>query len=353
MQQDGMQRRDFVRGLAAATVGVMASRVSAEDAPAETLYGQGAYRYRHVKGWGVLGADTPVKDCHGMVQAKDGRIFLLNNHTANNVIIYSREGALLGKWGTAFPGAHGLTLCTENGEERLFITDHDRHQVYKTTLDGEILLTLDWPEQSGKYQNAGQYKPTHVAVAPDGSFYVSDGYGQNFVMHYDPKGALIKTFGGGGNAPGALHCAHGAHVDLRDPAHPVLLITSRSQNAIKRFTLAGDHLDTIALPGAMPCFMVPHGEYLIVPHLKGGSKPAGSGTENGFVSILDRQNKIVSNVAADAAAYGADGVPAKMAANCTLFTYPHGLLVDDRDSLYIAQWNSGRTYPIKLERVPA
>ena len=42
-----------------------------------------------------------------------------------------------------------------------------------------------------------------------------------------------------------------------------------------------------------------------------------------------------------------------MSANSTLFTYPHGLLVDDQDSIYVAQWNSGRTYPIKLERMKA
>lgn len=350
MNGSGIDRRGFVLGIAAATAGFAAHRVGAQET-AETLYGQGTYRYRHVKGWGVLGADTPVKDCHGMVQSKDGRIFLLTNETRNNVIIYNREGALLGKWGTAFPGAHGLTLFTENGEERLFITDHDKHEIYKTTLDGEVLLTLGWPEKSGKYQNAGQYKPTHVAVAPDGSFYAADGYGLNYIMHYSPSGELMRTFGGGGGAPGALHCSHGIHVDLREAAKPVLLITSRSQNAIKRFTLEGEYIDTIALPGAMPCFMVPHGDFIVVPHLKGGAKPAGSGTENGFVSILDRQNRVVSNVAADAPVYDDKGTLGRMSANSTLFTYPHGLMVDDRDSLYIAQWNSGRTYPVKLERV--
>ena len=29
------------------------------------------------------------------------------------------------------------------------------------------------------------------------------------------------------------------------------------------------------------------------------------------------------------------------------------MLIDDEQSIYVAQWNSGRTYPIKLERVRA
>lgn len=343
--------RVFTEVRSAAAAGMIAKRVLKKAGLSDAIYGQGFFRYRQRKGWGVLGDDTPVQDCHGMVQSRDGRIFLLTNHTANNVILYSREGERLGAWGTVFPGAHGFTLFEENGEERLFITDHDRHQVFKTTLGGHILLTLDWPEKSGKYLSADQYKPTQVAVAQDGSFYVSDGYGLNFVMHYDPKGGLLKTFGGGGDAPGALHCAHGIHVDRRDPECPVLLITSRAQSAIKRFRLNGEYLDTILLPGTRPCGIVRYGEYLVVPHLKGGGKPAGSEVENGFVSILDRSNRIVSNIGAASAVYEADGRPAEMSAECALFTYPHGLLVDDRDDLYVAQWNSGRTYPIKLERV--
>jgi hypothetical protein len=34
-----------------------------------------------------------------------------------------------------------------------------------------------------------------------------------------------------------------------------------------------------------------------------------------------------------------------------VFLHPHDLLVDDDDSLYVAQFASNQTYPIKLERV--
>lgn len=345
-----LSRRSFVESLTAALAAAALPLPRTAWAEEQPVLGQGAYRYRHVPGWGVLDAATPVKDCHGLAQGRDGRVFLLTNHTANNVVIYDRAGKLVGKWGTEWPGAHGLTLFMEDGEERFFITDHNRHQVFKTTLDGKVLMTLDWPESTGKYQKAEQYKPTHVAVAPDGTFYVSDGYGLNFVIHYDGSGKVIGTFGGGGETPGALKCAHGIHVDLRDPGKPILLITSRSEHRIKRFTMAGEFIDAIHLPGAMPCFMIPHGEHLIVPHLKGATKPDGSDTENGFVSVLDGHNRIVSNIGAAAPALGPDGAPQPMSASGTLFRYPHGLMIDDEGSIYVAQWNSNATYPIKLQR---
>ena len=350
--ESASNRREFLHSLAAVLAGVAATPIlAAADDKAGDILGQGRFRYRVVKGWGVLDKQTPVRDGHGMVQSRDGRIFLLTNHTANNVIIYDVQGRLLGKWGTQWPGAHGLTLFLEDGEERLFITDHDRHEVYKTTLDGRILLTLGWPEGLPPYRRAEQYKPTHVAVNDDGTFYVADGYGLNYILHYDPRGHLLRAFGGDNETPAALKCAHGLHLDRRNPAQPVLLITSRSQHAIKRFSLQGDYLDTIPLAGAMPCFMIPWEDFLVVPHLKGASKPAGSDTENGFVSILDRQNRVVANLAADPPRYEDGRILQPMSANGTLFRYPHGLLVDREENIYVAQWNSGQTYPLKLERV--
>jgi hypothetical protein len=49
--------------------------------------------------------------------------------------------------------------------------------------------------------------------------------------------------------------------------------------------------------------------------------------------------------------YAADGRLQPLQQTSPLFKHPHGLTVDDEGSIYVAQWNSGQTYPIKLERV--
>ena len=51
------------------------------------------------------------------------------------------------------------------------------------------------------------------------------------------------------------------------------------------------------------------------------------------------------------ASLGADGKLQPLQQTSALFTHPHGLVLDDEGSIYVAQWNSGQTYPIKLERV--
>ena len=249
-------RRNFLRNaaLTAASCQVLAGELLAAQDP--EILGQGSHRYRVVPGWGVLDNRTPVNDCHAMVQDKRGRLLLLTNESRNNVIIYDRTGKLLGTWGHDFPGAHGMTLVNENGEEFLFLTDYARHQVFKTTLDGRVLLTLDAPFESGRFIHADQYKPTHVISAPDGSFYVLDGYGTSLVLHYDAQGKLLHLFGGRGKTPESINEAHGGAIDPRSPARPTLLITSRQDGSIKRFGLDGAYLGEITLPNTLPCDVV-------------------------------------------------------------------------------------------------
>lgn len=345
-------RREFLLALSAAFTGLTLHGYSqSQGLPAsDAVLGQGKYQWKVVPGWGVLDAETPVKDCHGMIQTKDGRIFLLTNNTKNNVIIYDRAGKLLGKWGTEFPGAHGFTLLEEKGEEFFYITDHDRHQFFKTTLDGKILRTWDFPEKSGKYQKKEEFKPTHVALAPDGGFYVVDGYGKNWCHRYDAKGDYVSSFGGDQPGGANLACAHGAWVDQRGDK-PLLWVTSRTEGKLKRYTLEGALVDVIDLPGGMPNFIVPFGDHTVIPHLR-GNQHNNKLPNNGFLSILDPQNKVISNLAAAAPAY-TDGKLAPLGCDTNLFTFPHGILIDDEQSIYIAQWNSGKTYPIKLQRVKA
>lgn len=346
-----IDRRSFVYSLSTALAGLSLARGQSQDRSiTDLVVGQGNYRWKVVPNWGVLDQETPVKDCHAMVQVKDGRIFLLTNETKNNVIIYDKSGKLLGKWGTEWPGAHGMTLAVEGGTEVLYVTDHDRHQFYKVALDGKVLRTWDFPQASGKYPDNKTFKPTHVAMAPDGGFFVLDGYGRSWVHRYDAKGEYMKSFGGNEGNNAHLKCSHGGWVDTRGK-EPLLWATSRAESKLKRYTLDGALVDVLDLPGAQPNFVVPFGELTIIPNLTGNSFEKGK-PQNGFISVLDENRKIISNLAAPAPVYHGEKLE-RMGADTKLFTFPHGLLIDDEGSIYIAQWNSGRTYPIKLEKLKA
>jgi peptidylamidoglycolate lyase len=331
-------RREFLGWMGA---GIMTASLSgyAEDAAApaaDGIIGHGTHRYRVVKGWGALDPEKyPVRDCHGMVQDGQGRIILLTNHTKNNVIFYDKAGNLLHTWGTKYPGAHGLSIVKEGDTEFLFITDHDLHKVFKTTLEGEEVMTLDFPLDSGFYTGVEQYKPTQVAIAPSGDFFVCDGYGQFYVMKYDKPGKLLKAFGG----PETMNTPHGACIDTRNPSFPELVVAVRGKKELHRYSLDGEALGIIEMPGAEVCTAFVFGQEMYVPNL------------NGYISILDKDNKVISNPGGTAPDYTESGRLRPMEKADETFVHPHGIMVDDEGDVYVPQWNSGNTYPIKLARL--
>jgi len=340
-----MYRRKFLQQTAAAASGVLLlPKVFHED----PILGHNNKRYRLNNQWGKLDfARYPVKDCHEMVQDRQGRILLLTNETKNNVIIYDKKGKLLTTWGTQYPGAHGLTLFDENGQQVLFICDNNLHQVIKTTLDGRVLMTLNYPRETGEYSKPEEYIPTETAIAANGDIYVADGYGKDFIIQYDHQGRYIRHFGGRGTGEENLLNAHGITIDNRDRSNPFLIVTSRQQNAFKRYTMEGQFLGTIPLPGAWVCRPVINGDYLYAAVLQSSS---AVGKESGFVTILDKDFRVVSNLGGSEPTY-INGELQAMQQTVKAFQYPHDVCIDDDQNLYIAQWNSGHVYPYKLEPV--
>lgn len=343
-----MKRRQFIQQTAALAGSALLPQWLAANPDQEIILGHNNKRYKLDTKWGMLDfARTPVKDCHEMVQDSKGRIILLTNETKNNVIIYDKKGKLLSTWGSEYPGAHGLTLFNENGQEVLFICDNNRHQVIKTTLDGKVLMTLDYPKETGQYTKAEEFVPTETSIAANGDIYVADGYGKDFIIQYDHNGKYIRHFGGRGAGDKFVKNAHGVCVDYRDKSKPVVIVTSREENCFKRYTLDGNYIDTIALPGAWVCRPVVYGDYLYAAVLQSNSR---QWQQSGFVTILDKNNKVVSNLSASTPEYHGDR-PDEMYQTIKIFQYPHDVCIDDEENMYVAQWNSGNVYPYKLTPV--
>ena len=82
------------------------------------------------------------------------------------------------------------------------------HQVFKCAADGKLLLTLGEAGRPGS--DASHFNlPTDVAVLPDGSFYVSDGYRNTRVVKFSAGGKYEFEWGGKGDAPGRFNLPHG------------------------------------------------------------------------------------------------------------------------------------------------
>jgi peptidylamidoglycolate lyase len=342
-------RRKFLRSAAVSIgAGILAGRRAPAQGAAAPVLGQGEFRYRVVPGWGILGAATPVKDCHGLACDREGHIILLTNHPANHVIVYDRAGRLVHKWGTQFPGAHGLSLVTEGRREVLFITDLNTHRVVKTTLDGTLLEEWRWPQHTGKYREEKEYRPSWTLHLPDGEFYVLDGYGRDYITRYGADGRFRALFGGAEG--GIAHWGpHGGMVDVADAGSPTLLIAMSDQQHLLRLDREGRKLARVDLPGGNPRQIRRHGGHYFVAHLADNWPQDRS--SRGFVSVLDARLRVVANLGGTPPVYDAAGKLQRMRSLEPVFTHPHDVIVDAEGSLYVAQFASGQTYPLKLERV--
>ena len=106
----------------------------------------------------------------------------------------------------------------------------------------ELLTLFSGPENPTTPETAMLSLLT--ALAPNGDFYVTDGYGAGYIHRYNIKGEYVSTFGGKGNADDKTACPHGIYCDTRDPNKPMLVVADREHHRLQYFTLEGklDHL---------------------------------------------------------------------------------------------------------------
>ena len=342
-----MKRRTFLTSSAAAFAAFPLIKV--RGSVNDRVYGHGEFRYEVEEDWGVLDADenTPVEHCHGIVETAGGQIVLLTTHVANNVIIYDDCGCLAGKWTLDFAGAHGLSIVTEgegaDQREVLFITDINGHRFVKTTLDGEVLQRWGWPEDSGAYANERQYKPSWTLHKDNGEFFVLDGYGRDYIQHFNAAGEQVNHFGG--QEGGITHW--GPHGGIYDDDG--LLIAMSDQQYLMKLNDTGVQQFRVQLPGGNPRQIQRVGDHYFVAHLA-DNWPADRDSR-GFVSVLDRDFIVVANIGGSEPVYDDAFELQQMSSVGELFVHPHDLCVARDGSLYVAQFLSGNTYPIKLERV--
>jgi len=307
------------------------------------VLGQPPFQYRAYRHWGMLDrAHYPVKDCHGIAEDRNGRIVLLTNDTHNNLIAYDKTGKLLQAWEKRFPAAHGFDIEDHRGEDRYWITDHDVQCVSVCTPDGKELRRTGPEALAAKYPDLKRYHPTNSAVMPDGDFFISDGYGSSFVHHMDPEGRYISSFGGTGDAPANLNTPHSVWIDTRS-GKPSLLVCDRGNESLKWFSLSGELLKVVPVPSAQPSNVAPFsasGNGRFKDHIAIASL-------NGMILILDGSNRVVSVVGGESPQY-ADGKLQPLQVFNYTFNHPHDVYVDSTGALYVPQWWSNQSYPIKL-----
>lgn len=147
-------------------------------------------------------------------------------------------GKILNSWGAnQFIMPHGLTVDKNNN---IWVTDVGLHQVLKFTHDGKLLMK--WGEAKIPGTDSLHFNlPTDVAVADDGSFYVSDGYGNSRVVKFSAEGKYLFAWGKHGNQPGEFDTPHAITLDKTGNVY----VADRENNRIQVFDSTGTFINQL------------------------------------------------------------------------------------------------------------
>ncbi len=217
--------------------------------------------YRVVHGWPVLPENTIFDEVSAVAVDSRGNVLVLQRGGRKwpdsdvldqtpipmpTVFVFDgRKGVPIAIWGEkVFALPHSLTV---DEQDNVWVTDVALHQVFKFSHDGKLLLTL------GERGVAGEdvlhfNRPTDVAVAPDGSFYVSDGYVNSRVQKFAADGRFLRTWGTKGKGPGQFDLPHGIALDTAGR----LFVVDRQNGRVQVFDSNGTYLQWKSPPFANP-----------------------------------------------------------------------------------------------------
>ena len=179
---------------------------------------------------------------------------------ADPLIVFDAKGKYLRSWGKdLFANPHGIRFDREGN---LWAIDNGLHQVMKFTPDGKLLFTLGVKGRAGGNDKTFN-RPTDIAFARTGEFYITDGYGNARVVKYSRDGKRLLEWGRHGTAPGEFNTPHSIAIDSRGTVY----VSDRENNRIQIFDANGKFLRQWTHLGATQgLFITPKDEMWIITH---------------------------------------------------------------------------------------
>ena len=102
-----------------------------------------------------------------------------------------------------------------------------------------------------------------MAFLPDGTFYVTDGYGNSRVVKFSKTGKYLMTWGKKGTGPGEFNTPHVIQIDSKNR----LYVSDRENNRIQIFDVNGKFLKQWTHLGATQGISItPKDEMWIITH---------------------------------------------------------------------------------------
>jgi DNA-binding beta-propeller fold protein YncE len=193
--------------------------------------------------------------------------------------------------------------------------------VHLFTTEGALLASLGTPGQPaapGRPFN----KPTKAVLSPSGDIFISDGYGQERVHRFSSSGDLLLSWGSKGKGAGQFDTPHTVCVDRRNR----VLVADRANNRVQVFDADGGYLSEWTGLGWPNDIYIDQEDNVYIAEAHNG------------ISVFNLDGELVAR-------WGEKGTAPGQFADM-----PHGLCVDSRGDLYVAEVVTPNLFQ-KFERV--
>ena len=355
---DRPSRRRFLAGAAglatAAALPTPFIHASDKSGKKNSVIGKGEFKYECIHDWGRSNLPTGSSygnASHGVTIDSEGLIYITHNQgNPGSIFVFDPEGKLIKTMGEFHvtgkkSRGHGIDIRKEGGEEFIYLTASDPNLGFaKLNLKGEIAWRKelkDLSKETGKYGPGIKYRPTNTSFAPDGGYFLGDGYGSNWIHQYDKNDKFVRSIGGTGQKDGQFRTPHGQWLDDRDGT-PKLVVADRANKRLQWFDMQGKHLKTLG-GFLFPADIDIQGEVMMVPDL------------HCRITLLDKENNVIVHLGDDEQwrKVALDGFKMRGQREKWLpgkFIHPHDACFDKEGNIFVTEWvSTGRV--TKLRKV--
>jgi len=301
--------------------------------------------YEKVNDWPLYPADFTLGQPTGIGVDSNDHIFIFHRAgrlwttpfpdtliSRNTILeVDSESGEIINSWGADhFIMPHGLTVDNKNN---VWVTDVGLHQVFKFSHDGELLMTLGVAKIPGS--DSLHFKlPTDVAVANDGSFYISDGYGNSRVVKFSAEGKFLLEWGTYGNQEGQFNIPHAIALDHEGNVY----VADRQNNRVQQFNPDGvfiRYLNNSEDVEQIPSITLDHSDRLLA--IDYDSRIKKDSTANGSTVFQFEPN------GDEQFRFGANGTRERVT------SWYHDIAVDHKGNIYVGDITGMKVLKFKLK----
>lgn len=190
-----------------------------------------------VPDWAQLPKGWNFGECSGVAIDRDDNVWVFNRGL-HPVMQFDKSGKLLQAWSEVpVTAAHGLRVDRDGN---IWTVDVAAHRVMKFTPAGRLLMMIGSvggaPGTNDTHDAFN--RPTNLAFAPNGDFFVSDGYVNSRVVRYNKDGEYITHWGRKGTGDGEFNLVHDVTLDSQGRVY----VADRDNQRVQIFDQNGKFL---------------------------------------------------------------------------------------------------------------